>query len=404
MSSEGVDTFISTINGNSDKFRNSKRERTAVLSSINIIKSTTTNPDDSAKLEELMSNIKGGGKRAVVVTSVRPSKKSKNTLLKIHKGGATVPPAGSIVLGNGSVINPVNGAIIQPPGFVNPPQAGGIYSSSGTIIPSAITIDESAPTANIQPRTTAPIGSMILGNGSIIDRVSGTQLAPPATMSTTDGTPLIGGVVIGPGYKAILPNPPGSYPVTVPTGTPVNSIVHADGSIYNPATQSYISPAGSTNAIPGSIVSPLQTFIPPRNVTYKPTGEILKADGTIHAAAPNTRLSSDFSYVPTLNTAGPATASRQASIPASLGTIPAGSTIGPGGSVLNAFGIEIAPPNPALVPYIGNIVTASGTLIPPDPQAPTSAVGTIPSSLTARIPAGASFQIMFSDGEVRRVI
>jgi len=230
MSSEGVDTFISTIHGNSDKFRNSKRERSAVLSSINIIKNTTTNPDDSAKLDGLISSIQSGGKRSVTVIGVRSSKRQKQTPVKILKGGAIAPPEGSIVLGNGSVINPNNGAIIKNAGYVTPPQAGGIYSSSGTIIPSVITIDKDAPTADVEPYTTAPIGSIILGNGSIIDRVSGQELAPPGTIKSKTETPLKGGITVAPAFKVLLPNPPGNYPVVVPPNIPVNTIVLVDGS------------------------------------------------------------------------------------------------------------------------------------------------------------------------------
>jgi hypothetical protein len=174
-------------------------------------------------------------------------------------------PAGSIVDSDGSIVNPVTGVLVAPPGTTSSP-VGSTVSSTLQIIPPIIS---GAVIGAVSSRI--PHGSIVLTDGSVRNRFTGAQLAPPKTTSAPAGSLITsdGQIVMAVSGPLML----GAAPV----GTPGGSTVNSDGSITDP-NGTIVAPSGSTNAAVGSIVlvsgaivasnafpvsAPLKTLIPP---------------------------------------------------------------------------------------------------------------------------------------------
>ena len=150
-------------------------------------------------------------------------------------------PAGSIVDSDGSIVNAVTGLLVAPPGTTSSP-VGSTVSSTLQIIPPIIS---GAVIGAVSSRI--PPGSIVLTDGSVRNRFTGEQLAPPMTTSAPAGSLITsdGQIVMAVSGPLML----GAAPV----GTPGGSTVNSDGSITDP-NGTVVAPPASTNAAVGSIV------------------------------------------------------------------------------------------------------------------------------------------------------
>jgi hypothetical protein len=172
-----VDVFANKVMTNKSQFAGNPEKAKGVISAINSLKTQvgSGNPHYK-KLDDLADYV-----HSVAMPSVgkrarsEKARRDPTATIKIQKqmGGATggtAPPPGSLVLADGSVIDPVHGTILKPAGYVNPAQPGAVYQPNGAIAMPTTTLNTT--TITTQPLSTTPAAptTTTTTNNANIDR------------------------------------------------------------------------------------------------------------------------------------------------------------------------------------------------------------------------------------------